>query len=121
MHCSHCQSTIGDEAKVQPTHVDGETFCPRCFVWRRIHAEPARFNASQMAAVRCQICGWQSVSFGVNPASFQAARCGHCLGFCALVLPLEEMPMTRKEAAAMEEIARESGLKEPKRISRAAR
>lgn len=115
MHCCNCQSTIGDEAKVQPTTVDGEVYCPRCFVWRRANAEPNRFNAAQMAAVRCQLCGWVTVSFGCNPISFQAPRCGHCLNFSALLLPLSDLPLTKREAATMEQLAREAGI-EPKRI-----
>jgi len=120
MHCSLCQSSVGDDVKVQPTTVDGERFCPRCFVFRRVHAEPERFNASQMAAVHCQLCGWDSVSFGVHPMRFQAARCNHCLQYSAMILPIELMPLTKKEASTIEEIARESGIKDPKRLTKRA-
>jgi hypothetical protein len=75
--CSRCASTVGDGVKVQPTTVDGEKFCPRCFVWWRMASEPSRFNASQACVVKCQHCEWTAISFGGRPGG-GGLRCSNC-------------------------------------------
>jgi late competence protein required for DNA uptake (superfamily II DNA/RNA helicase) len=116
-HCCRCTSGVGDEAKVQPTIVDGEVYCPRCFVTRRMREEPERFNATQACAAQCTRCGWQSVSFGALPGA--RLRCGHCLRFQALAVDLESLPLTPAEQSAIEELARTAGIREPHRLSKA--
>lgn len=91
MDCRNCGREIGAEVKVQPTNVDGEQFCPRCFVGVRMNMEPERFNASQTAAVRCQFCKFESVTQGARPGS--GLRCGNCHRFGCLRVPLGEMPV----------------------------
>jgi len=115
--CCHCGSSVGPDAKVQPTTVDGETWCPRCFVWIRMHRERERFDASQTAVVRChaQGCGWESVSFGVEGGS--RFRCGHCGQFMALLVPLRELPVSPRDLAVLEDVARAAQLEPPKTLS----
>lgn len=117
MHCCHCGGRIGDDVKIQPTRVPedgGDVWCPRCFVARRMRDDPSRFNARQAAAVRCQLCGWQTLSFGALPGT--RLRCGHCGRFAGLKVSLDDLPLTRQEASAVEELAREAGYKDPRRI-----
>lgn len=114
--CCNCSSSIGDDAKVQITNADGEKWCPVCFVTRRMHAEPDRFNATQAAAVRCILCGWVSVSFGALPGS--KLRCGACGRFAGQLVRLDNLPLTNQERGNIEEIARAAGIKEPRRIAR---
>lgn len=66
-YCCRCSSSVGPAAKVQPNNVDGDIYCPRCFVWVRMAEEPGRFNASQACVVKCQFCEWTSVCFGARP------------------------------------------------------
>lgn len=75
--CCRCSSSVGSAVKVQPTNVDGEIHCPRCFVWLRMAEEPERFNASQACVVRCQFCQWVSVSFGARPG--HGLTCMRCM------------------------------------------
>lgn len=75
-YCCCCSSAVGAPIKVQPTNVDSETWCPRCFVWLRSPLEPGRFNASNTAAVQCVFCGFASVSFTAGPMGRRS--CGHC-------------------------------------------
>ena len=94
--CCNCASSVGAEAKVQPTTVhpaDGrgkpETWCPRCFVWNRMHLEPERFNASQTCAARCQFCHWVMVCYGGQPG--RGLMCTNCLRFGAIkIVPRQE-------------------------------
>ena len=66
--CVACNKPIGDGPKRAPVHVsDGvaqEVFCPLCFVSTRAPMEPRRFAPWLYAAVRCSLCGWESVDFG---------------------------------------------------------
>jgi len=112
--CCHCLSSVGPTAKVQPTNADGETWCPPCFVFRRMAAEPERFNATQAAPVRCMLCGWVSVSFGALPG--KSLMCGHCGKFSGLKLRLDEMPFTKIETDAVAQAARDAGYKNPRRL-----
>jgi len=115
--CCRCASSVGDEAKVQPSIVDGEVYCPRCFVTRRMREEPERYNATQACAAQCVRCEWLTVSFGARPGS--KLRCGHCLSFMALAVPLETLPLASDEQRTIEDLARSSGLKDPHRLSKA--
>lgn len=94
LSCKYCGTSVGEGTKQQPTTVDDEVFCPRCFVWHRCHMEPKRFNASQTAAVFCHTCGMTTVSFtaGVRGSRF----CGHCLRHGA--------SLVRPDSSAMKEI-----------------
>jgi hypothetical protein len=112
--CCRCKRAVGDDVKVQPTRVDGEVFCPGCFVTRRMREEPSRFNATQACAATCPICKWVSVSFGAIPG--QRLRCGYCLRMTARRLPIESLPFTPDEARTIEQVARDSGFKEPHRL-----
>lgn len=104
--CCHCGSSVGDAAKVHPVNVDGdgETWCPRCFVSRRMRDEPGCFNASQAAAVKCARCGWVTVSFGARPGR-DSLMCFHCWTPCARKLPLV---LSRGEFKQIAEIADEA-------------
>ena len=73
--CAYCTCELGAAVKIQPTTVDGETFCPTCMVWHRGHREPERFSPG-MQAVRCGACGWVSLSFGKGAGNRRA--CGVC-------------------------------------------
>ena len=75
-YCCNCSSAVGDAVKVQPTNCDGETWCPRCWVWKRCAMEPDRWQAHRTAACVCQFCGWTVVCFGVRPMF--PPRCSHC-------------------------------------------
>jgi ribosomal protein S27E len=97
-YCRCCSSAVGEAVKSQPTRVDGETWCARCFVWIRAHKEPNRFNSSYTVAVRCLKCGWHSVCFSAGVG--MRATCGHC-GWPG-VLPL---PMTADDQKELRELA----------------
>lgn len=121
-YCSRCASTLGPEAKRQPTNCDGEVFCPRCFVWWRMHQESLplgvdgdptgagrpRFQAHQAAACRCQFCAWEVVSFGARPG--EQLRCGHCGRPGCIRLPIDDETMgnLREEVRAAQEAARKA-------------
>jgi hypothetical protein len=84
--CCNCSSTLGPSNKMQPTNVDGELWCPRCFTWKRANLEPERFNSSQTVAAQCQFCGWKVVCFGIGPG--QRLTCNHCgRGGCMPLMP----------------------------------
>lgn len=85
-YCCNCSSAVGTSAKCQPTDVEGEIFCPRCFVWKRMLIEPERFNASQAAAVKCQFCAWTTVCFGARPGA--GLVCSHCGKGGAMRVPI---------------------------------
>lgn len=112
--CCRCTRPVGPNAMVQPTNVDGEIYCPPCFVTRRMREEPGRFNATQACAATCAICRWETVSFGAIPG--QRLRCGHCLRFTARKLDFARLPLLSAETRAIEELARESGMKDPQRL-----
>lgn len=113
--CCHCSTTLGPGAKIQPTTVTPaddpngtpETWCPPCFVAKRMVEEPSRFNASQTAAIVCRACGWKSVSFGAKPRS--ALRCNHCGAYAGKKLPLPELPITMREANDFVDAAHAAG------------
>lgn len=85
-YCKVCATAVGEPVKTQPTLVDDETFCPRCFSWHRCLLEPERFNARYIAPVRCQFCAWVSVCFSAGPGMMR--MCGHCGKPGALLLPM---------------------------------
>ena len=106
-YCDCCASSMGDAVKVQPTNVDREKFCPRCFCFVRMHSEPERFQASRTAAVLCQFCGWLSVCFNV---AFGRATCGHCQRPGAMIVRPrpEDMPELRKAAELLRDAAKKT-------------
>ena len=85
--CCNCSSPVGAAAKVQPTTIDDEVWCPRCTVWKRMHMEPDRLSAHQAAAVLCQFCGWTTVSLGARPG--RGCQCSHCRRFGAVKLVIQ--------------------------------
>ncbi len=83
--CVGCKDPIGDAPKRAPVHVSDdsgahEAWCPCCFVGTRAPMEPRRFAPWLYAAVRCSLCGWESVDFGQR-------RCGQCGSRFITVLP----------------------------------
>jgi hypothetical protein len=114
--CIHCSKTLGASTKTQPTdvvpadhpHGATETWCPRCFIAKRMVEEPLRFNASQTAVIICRACGWESVSFGASPRS--ALRCNHCGAYAGKKLPLPELPISQRDAKDFVEAAHAAGL-----------
>jgi hypothetical protein len=83
--CVGCKQPVGDGPKRAPVHVTDdaggrEIWCPRCFVGKRASMEPHRFASWLYAAVRCSLCGWESVDFGQH-------RCGQCGSRFVTVLP----------------------------------
>ena len=98
-YCARCSSTLGESVKVQPNTVDGETFCPMCFVWWRMNAEPTRFNASQACVVKCQFCSWTAVSYGGQPGP--GLRCSQCGRGGALKVPVPKTMLTSMEREAI--------------------
>jgi hypothetical protein len=112
--CCHCGSSVGDSVLVQPTVCDGDTWCPRCFVWHRMNqrsesgtetttASAPRFNASQACAAKCTACGWLVLSFGMQPGQ-RLARCSHCGQNRAILVPVPKDGLTRREKADLTEI-----------------
>lgn len=102
--CCNCGSGVGPDAKVHPVNADDETWCPRCFVSRRMHDEPERFNATQAAAVKCSGCGWVTVSFGARPGH-ESLMCFHCFRPLARKMPLV---LSKGEFEQIAEIAHEA-------------
>jgi hypothetical protein len=80
--------------------------------------EDPNLNATQACAAKCVRCHWVAVSFGALPGG-GAMRCGHCGEFTALKVRLEDLPVTPKEAKALEEMARAGGIAVPKKLGRA--
>jgi len=78
-NCENCQCELSAEAKELPVHVDGEVWCPQCFVWTRAAEEPERF-AGDVKAVHCMRCGNISVDFG-------RGACSQCNAGIAISLP----------------------------------
>jgi hypothetical protein len=83
--CVSCKQPVGDGPKRAPVHVTDdagghEVWCPRCFVGTRAPMEPVRFAPRLYAAVRCSLCGWESVDFGQH-------RCAQCRSRFITVLP----------------------------------
>jgi hypothetical protein len=83
--CVGCKQPIGDGPKRAPVHVTDEVggheeWCPCCWVGVRAPMEPGRFAPWLYAAVRCSLCGWESVDFGQH-------RCGQCGSRFITVLP----------------------------------
>lgn len=108
-YCCNCSSPVGAAVKVQPTRViaaDGkgpeETWCPRCFVFRRMLLEPERFNASHTCAARCQFCHYVMVCPGGDG---EGLHCSHCGKHGAMLIrPSEEdMNMIAKAVRAAAE------------------
>lgn len=114
MTCCNCDRAIGEGTKVQSTTVtpaDGkgadEHWCPRCFVAKRMHEEPGRFNASQTCVVNCRACGHEVVSFGALPR--RANRCSRCQANAGKKIKLAELPITPRDAKAFVEAAHAAG------------
>ncbi|HEY1697979.1 MAG TPA: hypothetical protein VGG39_37725 [Polyangiaceae bacterium] len=83
--CVGCKVPTGDAPKRAPVHVNDdagghELWCPCCFVGTRAPMEPRRFAPWLYAAVRCSLCGWDSVDFGQR-------RCAQCGSRFITVLP----------------------------------
>lgn len=83
--CVACKQPIGDEPRRAPVHVTDEAggheaWCAPCFVGLRAPMEPGRFAPWLYAAIRCSLCGWESVDFGPR-------RCGQCGSRFITVLP----------------------------------
>jgi len=106
--CCNCSSSCdqtSDGRPVSPVNVTPaddpngrpELWCARCFVFKRMHLEPERFNASSTAAVRCQFCGGESVCFSLGPGG--AARCGCCGRPGAILIRPSEEDMAAMFAA----------------------
>jgi hypothetical protein len=106
-HCSNCRRELGAETKVQPTTVDGTSWCPLCFVARRMADDPSRFNASQAVAAKCVFCGWTVVSFGARPGQGRM-HCSHCSREGALKVRFVDLPLTERETKQLAEIVHES-------------
>lgn len=112
-YCCRCTSALGESVKVQPTTCDGEAYCPRCFVWKRMN-EPEeqgtdgqpRFNASQCAAAECTRCGWTIVTFGNRPGQ-RKARCNHCNSDRAILVAIPKGALTNTEIDAIRDAQRE--------------
>jgi hypothetical protein len=98
-YCKRCSSAVGESVKVQPCNCDSETFCPRCFVWWRMNAEPDRFNASQACVVKCQFCAWTAPSYGGQPG--KGLRCSQCGKWGALKVPIDPSMLTPVEHEAI--------------------
>lgn len=64
-----CGHVLSD--KELPFQVDGETYCPQCFVWHRSYAEPGRWQNHSFRAIECQKCKIISVDCGLD-------LCGQC-------------------------------------------
>ena len=115
-YCVRCSSSIGDAVKVQPFNVDGETYCPRCACWWRMHQpeeqgthDQPRFNASQCCVAKCQFCEWIALSFGAQPG--RQLRCGHCGKPGAIRMRIDQSAFTKIEQEAIRD-AQERTMKE---------
>lgn len=121
-YCCRCSSALGPTAKRQPTRCDGESYCPRCFVWWRMRQESLalgvdgdtrgagrpRFQAHQAAACRCQFCEWEVISFGAKPG--ESLRCGHCGKPGCIRLPIDDASMEelQEQIASAQEAVRKA-------------
>jgi hypothetical protein len=112
-YCCRCASAVGDAVKSQPVFCDGEVFCARCFVWKRMN-EPSegqtdgqgRFNAGQACAAKCvSFCGYTMVCFGGEPG--KGLRCSHCSRGGAQRLVLHKDSFTKIELEAIEDANRQ--------------
>lgn len=114
--CERCRTPIGPDAKVQPQNIDGkERLCPSCFVHRRMHEDPQRFNATQACVAQCTVCRWTAVSYGTIPGQGRL-RCGHCGAFAALRIDLSRLHLAKSDEQQIEDAARDAGF-EPHRLS----
>lgn len=82
--CANCHCELSAEAKELPFHVDEETWCPQCFVWKRAPMEPDRFMG-MLKAVHCMRCGMISVDMG-------RGACSQCNAAIAIELPQKALP-----------------------------
>lgn len=71
--CARCACSLGDETKTLPHTVDGESYCPQCFVWNIVPTDSVRFSPNSFYAVCCTRCYVTSVSVG----STSCGQCGH--------------------------------------------
>lgn len=80
MECVNCKCTLGVETGEVPfTAHDGETWCPQCFAYMRVHMDNHYFPPSY-GAVRCGRCKLTTVSIGTG-------LCGQCRSRNVFTLP----------------------------------
>lgn len=90
IQCVNCRAPVGGDTGEIPMRVpderggDQETWCPQCFVWKRVPLEPHRFHGGSIAAVRCGRCDATSVDFGRR-------ACSQCLAPLISALPAKRI------------------------------